>query len=104
MANADTHLQTYEKRKLGRTNKISPSTHTLTCGDDLIHDLLQRNMILLPFVIDPLGRFGPILQNFLLDTPPQTPITLPPSKRHGTINSKLISFPSPKAQRPIQIG
>ena len=96
-ANADSHLQTYEKRKLGRANKTSPSTHTLTRGDDLIHDLLQRNMILLPFAIDPLGRFGPILQNFLLDTPPRTPIQLPPSKRHGTIMySKLLSFPSPK--------
>jgi hypothetical protein len=96
-ANADTHLQTYEKRKLGQANKTSSSTNTLTHGNDLIHDLLQRYMILLPFAIAPMRSFGPILQNFLVDTPPGTPITFLLSKRHGIIMySKLLSFPSPK--------
>ena len=36
-----------------------------TISDTVIGDILDQNMILLHLVIDPLGRFGPILQYFL---------------------------------------
>jgi len=51
-ANADTHLQNNERKKLGRTNKTDASTSTITRGDTLISDLLHRNMLLIPFAID----------------------------------------------------
>ncbi len=33
--------------------------------DNVIGELIKANMMLLPFVIDPHGRWGPILQHFL---------------------------------------
>ena len=61
MANADSHLQKYEKQKIGRENKTDKITGTTTTGDTVIGDLLDHNMILIPIAIDPFGRFGPIL-------------------------------------------
>ena len=49
------------------------STATMTNGDIIIGDLLSRDMILLPFAIDALGRVGPIFEHFLFgshDPPP----------------------------------
>ena len=40
-ANADTHLQNYKRKKLGRTNKTDASTSTITRRDTLIGDLLH---------------------------------------------------------------
>ena len=54
-ANANTHLQNYERKKLGHTNKTDASASTITRGDTLIGNLLHRNMLLIPFVIDPLA-------------------------------------------------
>jgi hypothetical protein len=34
-------------------------------GDVVIGELIKANMVLLPFRIDPHGRWGPILQHFL---------------------------------------
>jgi hypothetical protein len=63
---ADRHLQKFERRKFNRTNKRDVNdTSTSIHGDKVIGDLLQQNMILLPFAIDPHGRWGPILENFL---------------------------------------
>jgi hypothetical protein len=60
-ANANSHIQKYECRKLGCINKTNTSKSIITQGDTLIGDLLNRNMLLISFAIDPLGRFGPIL-------------------------------------------
>jgi hypothetical protein len=76
-ANADSHLQVFEKRKLCRGNKHNPTTGTSICGDDIIGDLLCNNMTLLPFAIDPFGRLGPIARTFLFGTTPPTPLSLP---------------------------
>ena len=74
-ANADSHhansqLSKYEHKKLGCTNKTYPSTSIFASGGALIGDLLHRNMLLIPFAIDPLGRFDPLLQNFLFSHHP----------------------------------
>ena len=97
MANAASHLQTYEKRKFGRVNKRNPNTAMMTNGDTLIGDLLRRDMILHPFAIDPLGRFGPILEHFLFGSHDPPPISFPASKPNVTrMYSKLFQYPSPK--------
>jgi hypothetical protein len=49
---------------------IVHSTSIITQGNTLIGDLLHQNMLLIPFVIDPLGRFGPLLQHFLFGSHP----------------------------------
>jgi hypothetical protein len=90
-ANADSHLQKYKKKKIGRENKTNKITGTTT------GDLLDRNMILIPIAIDPFGRFGPILQTFLCDTQPTNPITFTPTKPNATsMYHKITHFPSPK--------
>ena len=54
-------------------------------------------MILIPLAINPFGRFGPLLQHFLFDTPPTTPITFTNAKPNTTLMySKIMQFPSPK--------
>jgi hypothetical protein len=57
-ANANSHLQKYKKKKLRHDNKTNPTTGTTTIGNTVICDILDQHMILLPLVIDPLGRFG----------------------------------------------
>jgi hypothetical protein len=71
--------------------------HTITRGDTLIGDLLNRNMLLILFAIDPLGRFGPLLQNFLFGYHPSPLLWFPPSRPNATqIYTKLLQYPSPK--------
>jgi hypothetical protein len=84
-ANADSHLQKYEKTKIGCENKTNNITGTITTGDTVIGDLLDHNMILIPIAIDPFGQFGPILQTFLFDTEPTNPITFTPIKPNATL-------------------
>jgi len=96
-ANADSHLQKYERKKLGRTNKTDPSTSTITHGDTVIGHLLNGNMLLIPFAIDPLGRFGPLLQNFLFGQHAAPQLRFPPSRPNATqMYTKLLQYPSPK--------
>ena len=96
-ANAASHLQTYEKRKLGRVNKRNPSTNVVTTGNDLLGDLLTREMLLLPFAIDPFGRFGPLLEHFLFGSHNSPAISFPASKPNATkMYSRLLQYPSPK--------
>ena len=37
-------------------------------GDEVIGELYRKNMVLIPFTIDPWARFGPMLQAFLTTT------------------------------------
>jgi hypothetical protein len=54
-------------------------------------------MLLIPFAIDPLGRFGPLLQNFLFGHHPAPLLWFPPSKPNATqMYTKLLQYPSPK--------
>jgi hypothetical protein len=84
-ANANSHLQKQERKKLGRNNKKNRTTGTSTIGDKVIGNILTKNMILIPLAIDPFRRFGPILQHFLFDTPPTTPITFTNAKPNATL-------------------
>ncbi len=96
-ANADSHLQKCECRKLGRINKTNASTSIITWDDTLIGDLLHRNMLLIPFAIDPLGRFGPLLQHFLFGHHPAPLLRFPPSRPNATqMYTKLLQYSSPK--------
>ena len=74
-ANADNNLQRHERSKLGRMHKPSTPTNPFIHGDNVIRELYDKNMVLLPFTIDPWGRFGPMLQAFLTTThhTPQKP-------------------------------
>jgi hypothetical protein len=93
-ANADSHLQIFEKRKLCRGNKRDPATGTQIKGDAIIGDLLQQNMTLLPFAINPFGRLGPLACAFLFGTLPTKALTFPPSRPHASkMHRRITSFP-----------
>ena len=69
----------------------------VTTGDDLLGDLLTREMLLLPFAIDPLGRFGPLLEHFLFGSHNSPAISFPASRPNATkMYSRLLQYPSPK--------
>ena len=80
-----------------QTEQKKTNTGTSTIGDRVIGDILAKNMILIPLAINPFRRFGPLLQHFLFDTPPTTPITFTNAKPNATLMySKIMQFPSPK--------
>jgi len=54
-ANADNNLQRHERSKLGCMHKPSNSTTPFIHGDEVIGELYQKNMVLIPFTIDPYG-------------------------------------------------
>ena len=56
----------YERKKLMRGDRRPDIDypHGIT-GERTIGELLIANMLLLPFALDPHGRWGPIMQNFL---------------------------------------
>ena len=100
-ANADSHLQVFEKRKLCRGNKRDPDTGAAIKGDAVIGDLLRDNMTLIPFAIDPFGRLGPLARTFLFGTSPQTSLTIPPSRPNAIeMHRRITSAPSPKGILP----
>jgi hypothetical protein len=62
-ANADNNLQQHERGKLGRMHKPSTPNTPFIHGDQVIGELYRKNMVLIPFTIDPWARFGPMLQS-----------------------------------------
>jgi hypothetical protein len=52
-AKADNNLQHHERGKLGRTHKPSTPTTPFIHGDDVIGELYRKNIVLIPFTIDP---------------------------------------------------
>ena len=85
-ANADNNLQRHERSKLGRAHKPATSSSPFIHGDSVIGELYDKNMVLIPFTVDPHGRFGPMLQAFLTTTThtPHKPWCTAPhnNKRH----------------------
>ena len=85
-ANADNNLQRHERSKLGRAHKPATPSSPFIHGDSVIGEIYHKNMVLIPFTVDPHGRFGPMLQAFLTSTnhSPHKPWCTSPhnSKRH----------------------
>ncbi len=71
-------------------------------GDNVIGDILDQNMVLLPFAIDSFGRFGPILRHFLFNTAPRQHITFHPSRPNATkMYKRIMTLPCPKGVLPL---
>ncbi len=83
---ADAHLQKFEKRKFNCINKkdVNDSSSTIQ-GDAVIGDILKQNMILIPFAIDPHGRWGPIFDNFLFNSKCSSNYTFPESRPNAKL-------------------
>jgi hypothetical protein len=72
----------------------------LVCPLFVIGDILVKNMVLIPLAIDPFGRFGPLLQHFLFNIPPTTPITFTNAKPNATLMYSKIMQRSPYPSQP----
>jgi hypothetical protein len=80
-----------------QTKPIHPLLLSLTATNSSIGNLLHWNMLPILYAIDPLGRFGPLLQNFLFSQHPAPQLPFPPSRPNATqIYTKLLQYPSPK--------
>jgi hypothetical protein len=96
LANADSHLQVFEKRKLCRGDKRDPDTGAQIDGDDIIRDLLAKHMTLIPFAIGPFGQIGPLARTFLFEMTPAQQLSFPASRPHASeMHCWITSFPSP---------
>ena len=58
------HLTEKEKHKLSRSGMID-ATGQFVPGNIIIKQLLDQQMVLIPFAVSPLGRWGPMFHNFL---------------------------------------
>ena len=98
-ANADSHPQKYERKKLDCTNKTNPSTSIITRGDTLIGNLLHRSMLLIPFVM--FGRSASPKLPFR--PPPSTTTPVPTFQTKCHPNGHTITAIS-KSQRHPSLG
>ena len=65
-AHADLHLKTFERKKFMRPDKCDTNDSSIKIDGELfMKDLLDNNMILLPFALDGHGRWSPIMDYFL---------------------------------------
>jgi hypothetical protein len=96
-ANADKHLQVYERWKLNRISQCDPNTGIITHSNSIMGNIYNNNMALLPFAINPFDHLGPILHHFLFNNHPNILHRFPPTKPNATaIYSRIMTFPSSK--------
>ena len=96
----DAHLQTFERKKFNQEDKNkNDSTMDTILGDEVIGDLLNNNMILLPLALDPHGRWGPIMHNLLFNT-----ATPPKYKFKPNVpNASIMAFKATTTPCPLGI-
>ena len=89
------------KKKFMRPNRYihDPLTHTtrVSVGENIIHDLIRGNSILIPIVFDQHGNLGPIAQAFLSTSNTTIPpITIRPTHPNAqTMHHRATTHPSP---------
>ncbi|KAL7544667.1 hypothetical protein ACHAWF_008033 [Thalassiosira exigua] len=71
---AEKNLQEAEKGKLQRDGTTHVVSGLTVSGDELIGELVAKRILLTPLVIDPHGKWGPIMDYFLFDIVPDNPI------------------------------
>lgn len=69
---AERNLQTKERLKLVRDGSGDPMTENSISGEDIIKQMIDKGIILIPMTIDPHGKWGPMLENFLFGYTPLT--------------------------------
>ena len=96
---ADKHLQTFERKKFKRADKVNTHTAESIRGDEVMEDLVNNNMILLPLALDSFGRWGLTMQNFLFHT-----ATTPCYKfKNNAPNAAIMAFKATTPPCPLGI-
>jgi hypothetical protein len=92
-AYADKHLHKFECKKYMCNHKLNNNDPTSPInGDQVIGDLFQQNMVLLPFAINPHGCWGPILDHFLLQSSGNLQYTFPTNRPNAINNVCYIKY------------
>ena len=60
----------FQRGRGSNTSRTDSSSQITLTGEQIIGELFDDNMQLLPFAISPLGLFGPTINYFLYGTPP----------------------------------
>ena len=60
----------FQRGRGSNTSRTDSSSQITLTGEQITGELFSDNMQLLPFVISPLGLFGPTINYFLYGTPP----------------------------------
>jgi len=82
-----------------RSNRVNPTTLEVIDGDHVIRQLVQAMIIMIPFAIDPHGRWGPMTHNFLFGHSPRRHMTF--SRQSATeMYSRAYRHPCPLAIIP----
>ena len=65
-------------------------------GEQVIGELMERGMVLIPFAVDPHGRWGPMMHNFLFRHVPRAPIRFGRDKpRAAAMHDRATSWSCP---------
>jgi hypothetical protein len=90
----------HERRKLARTTKPATATTPPVHGDEVIGELYNKNIVLIPITIDPFARFGPMFQSFLTSTEsrPQEPWFT--THRNNKFNRPYVNLMYERASKP----
>ena len=96
-ASADLHLQEAERKKLMRRDRKPDIDYPLGVkGEQTMHELIVANMLLIPLTLDPHGRWGPIMENFLNLTSHNLHYQFKTNKPNAaTMLSKITRHPCP---------
>ena len=73
-AAAKRHLQVAERKKLQRDRLTDPVTGNPVNDKQVIRELMERGIVLIPVAVDPHSRWGPMMQNFHFHHTPRTHI------------------------------
>ena len=94
---ADMHLQEAERKKLMRRDRRPDIDfpHGVS-GEQTIGELMAANMLLIPFTLDPHGKWGPLTDNFLHQTTHDLHYSFRANKPNAaTMLSKITRHPCP---------
>ena len=104
---AERNLQKKERLKLVREDAGDSDAANSTSGEEIIGELIQKGIILMPWAIDPHGKWGPVLENFLFNCEPrQHPLFEPTQSsplRRNTPNAKLMYQLSMNPPSPVGV-
>ena len=79
-----------------RVGTKDDATEEAVPGDEMIGELVSSGVALIPFAIDPHGRFGPLLENFLFHCVPRRHLTFPASRPNAAqMYQRITDWPCP---------
>ncbi len=96
LASANLHLQEAKRKKLRRDRGPDVDYPHGVEGEQTIGELMAANMLMIPFTLDPHGRWGPLMGNFLNQITHNLHYMLRANKQNAAaMQSKITRHPCP---------